>query len=45
MKRFLCLIAGVAILAACEKKTETVAPTATGASPEASASTTPATTP
>lgn len=45
MKRFLCILAGAALLVACEKKTETVAPTATGASPEASASTTPATTP
>jgi len=47
MKKYLCILAGAALLAACEQKTETVAPAAS-ASPEAtteSPAATPSTTP
>ena len=38
MKKYICLLAGAALLAACEQKTETVAPAASPApTPEAAA--------
>jgi uncharacterized lipoprotein YajG len=39
MKKYICILAGAALLAACEQKTETAAPAAS-ASPEATTSTT-----
>jgi hypothetical protein len=42
MKKYICILAGAALLAACEQKTETTAP---GASPAASAEATVATIP
>jgi len=39
MKKYLCILVGAALLAACEQKTETAAP-ATSASPEATTGTT-----
>jgi uncharacterized lipoprotein YajG len=44
MKKYICILAGVALLAACEQKTETAAPAAS-ASPEATTSTTTTTSP
>ncbi|HYR21319.1 MAG TPA: hypothetical protein VEP30_00165 [Chthoniobacterales bacterium] len=40
MKKYICILAGAALLAACEQKTETAAPAAS-ASPEAATSPTP----
>src|SRR5436309_15951183 len=37
MKKYICILAGAALLAACEQKTETVAPAATPASTSAPA--------
>jgi uncharacterized lipoprotein YajG len=39
MKKYICILAGAALLAACEQKTEMVAPAAS-ASPEATTGTT-----
>ena len=33
MKKYICILAGAALLAACEQKTETVAPAATPTTP------------
>jgi len=41
MKKYICILAGAALLAACEQKTETAAPSA-AASPEATTATSPA---
>jgi uncharacterized lipoprotein YajG len=42
MKKYICILIGAALLAACEQKTETVTPAASPtASPEAATGTTP----
>jgi PBP1b-binding outer membrane lipoprotein LpoB len=42
MKKYICILAGAALLAACEQKTETTAPAASPtASPEATLATSP----
>ncbi|PYL66135.1 MAG: hypothetical protein DMF25_01345 [Verrucomicrobia bacterium] len=42
MKKYICILAGAALLAACEQKTETAAPAASPtASPEATVATSP----
>jgi PBP1b-binding outer membrane lipoprotein LpoB len=40
MKKYICILAGAALLVACERKTETAAPNPT-VSPEATAATSP----
>jgi hypothetical protein len=44
MKKYICILAGAALLAACEQKTETTEPAAspTATTPEATATTSPA---